>query len=321
MMPEQSDPVTRADLESLLRARRLDRTLTSSLPPLDPHDEYAVGSSGVPGLDAMLGGGFPRGQLSEVVGPRSSGRISLITRLMAAATARHELVALVDVLDMFDVESAGQAGVDLTQLLWIRGQVTAYPGLARDRNERPMEQAIRALALVLGAGSFGLVVFDAGEAPVDPLRRLPFTTWLRLQRMIEGRQTICVLVAGQPMARSSAGLTVKLECGDAHRKFSCRFFSTGAGASAFARYPSGELRRTRRSLGGGGPPPARTIADASPPGSSLDPARDDPGPAEGSAWPQALHHLFDGLDLRVRVIRARARAHEDVCVSLSTTCA
>ena len=42
------------------------------------------------------------------------------------------------------------------------------------------------------------------------LRRLPFTTWLRLQRMLEGRQTVCVLVGPEPMARSSAGLTLQL---------------------------------------------------------------------------------------------------------------
>ena len=77
-------------------------------------------------------------------------------------------------------------------------------------NQRAMEQAVRALALVLSAGNFGLVAFDVGEAPADALRRLPFTTWLRLQRMVEGRQTICVLVGSQPMARSAAGLTVSL---------------------------------------------------------------------------------------------------------------
>lgn len=202
---------TRADLESLLRARRLDRTLTTALPPIDPHDEYAIGPTGVARLDEALGGGFPRGQLSEIVGARSSGRASLLVRLLAAATARGELVALIDALDMFDVESAEAAGVDLSRLLWIRGHVVVHPGPCRDQNQRGMEQAIRALSLVFGAGNFGLVAFDAGEAPADAFRRLPFTTWLRLQRMIEGRQTIGVLVGGAPMARSSAGLTVKLE--------------------------------------------------------------------------------------------------------------
>jgi recombination protein RecA len=202
--------LARAALESLLRARQLDRTLTTTLAPIDPRDTFALAPSGIPGLDAGLGGGFPRGQLSELVGPRSSGRTSLLLRLLAAATARGELTALVDTLDMLDVESASAAGVDLDQLLWIRGHVVSNPGLCRDLNQRALEQAIRALTLVLQAGNFGLIVFDVAEAPVDALRRLPFTTWLRLQRLIEGSQTACVLVGSQPMALSSAGLTLRL---------------------------------------------------------------------------------------------------------------
>jgi hypothetical protein len=202
--------LARADLESLLRARQLDRTLTTSLPPIDPRDEAAVAASGVGALDARLGGGIPRGQLSELVGLRSSGRTSLLVQTLAAATTRGELVALVDALDMFDPESAVAAGVDLARLLWIRGHVVINPGLCRDLNQRAMEQAIRALTLVLQAGNFGLVVLDVAEAPADAVRRLPFTTWMRLQRMVEGSQTACLLVGGQPMARSAAGLTLEL---------------------------------------------------------------------------------------------------------------
>src|SRR5438093_12113274 len=155
--------LARADLESLLRARRLDRTLTTALAPLDPRDESASAASGIAALDARLGGGFPRGHLSELVGPRSSGRTSLMLQLLAAATARGELVALVDALDMLDVESAAAAGVDLDRLLWIRGHVVPNPGLCRDLNQRALEQAVRALTLVLHAGNFGLVAFDVAE--------------------------------------------------------------------------------------------------------------------------------------------------------------
>jgi len=191
-----------------LAARRLDRTLTTSLVPIDPQDEAAIGATTIPSLDAQLGGGFPRGQLSELVGARSTGRTSMLLRMMAAATERGELVALVDALDTLDVSSAAAAGVDLDRLLWIRGHVVSNPGLCRDMNQRAMEQAVRALTLVLQAGNLGLVVLDVGEAPVEALRRLPFTTWLRLQKMVEGRQTMCVIVGNEPMARSSAGLTV-----------------------------------------------------------------------------------------------------------------
>ena len=219
----------RAHLESLLRAKRLDRTLTTSLPPLDPHDELAVAPSGITALDARLGGGFPRGQLSEIVGVRTSGRTSVLLQLLAAATMRGELVALVDALDRFDVASGAAARIDLDRLLWIRGHVVANPGLCRDLNQRALEQAVKAVTLVLQAGNFGVVAFDVADAPPDAIRRLPFTTWLRLQRTIEGSQTLGVLVGSEPMARSSAGLTVQLttkqsERGDAGHRFPGRRF-------------------------------------------------------------------------------------------------
>jgi hypothetical protein len=202
--------LARADLESLLRARRLDRTLTTTIATPDPCDDYAIAPTGITALDAHLGGGFPRGHLSELAGPRSSGRASLMLQLAAAATSRGELVALVDALDMFDVASADAAGVDPGRVLWIRGHVVTNPGMCRDLNQRALEQAIRAFALVLQAGKFGLVLFDAADAPLDAIRRLPFTTWLRLQRLVEGTQTACVLIGAEPMARSSAGLTLRV---------------------------------------------------------------------------------------------------------------
>jgi hypothetical protein len=231
--------LARADLETLLRARRLDRTLTTALPAPNPADEYAIGPTGVDALDQRLGGGLPRGHLSELIGSRTSGRLSVLLAMLAAATQRGELVAVVDALDMLDVASAAAAGVVLDRLLWIRGHVVINPGLCRDLNQRAMEQAIRALSLVLQAGNFGLVALDLAEAPVDAVRRLPFTTWLRLQRMTEGSQTIAVLVGSAPMARSSAGLTIKLDAG-------------GAGAAVNAAVSTGVFGRAahqRRSPG------------------------------------------------------------------------
>jgi recombination protein RecA len=202
--------LARADLESLLRTRQLDRTLTTALPPIDPRDDAAVAASGIGSLDARLGGGFPRGHMSELVGPRSSGRTSLVLQMMAAATARGELVGLVDALDMLDVESAVAAGVDLDRVLWVRGHVVVNPGLCSDLNQRALEQAVRAFTLILQAGNFGLVVLDLAEAPAPAVRRLPFTTWLRLQRIVEGSPTASLIVGAEPMARSSAGLTLEL---------------------------------------------------------------------------------------------------------------
>lgn len=204
-------PLARADLESLLRARKLDRTVSSG-PPLGKAEE-AVAATGITSLDAQLPGGFPRGQVSQLVGPPSSGRTSLLLRMLAAATARGELVALVDALDLFDPTSAGAAGIELDRLLWVRGHVALHPGLCRDRNPRALEQVLKALALILQAGSFSLVVFDVADAPLDEIRKLPFTTWLRLQRILEGSTTACVVVAAHPVARSAGGVTVKLGSG------------------------------------------------------------------------------------------------------------
>src|SRR6266403_3985444 len=75
---------------------------------------------GVTELDALLGGGFPRGSLVELCGPASSGRTSLAYSLLAQATERQEACAFVDVSDSLDPVSLAAAGVELPRLLWIR---------------------------------------------------------------------------------------------------------------------------------------------------------------------------------------------------------
>ena len=42
------------------------------------------------------------------------------------------------------------------------------------------------------------------------LNRLPFTTWMRVQRTIEGSETACLIVGPHPIARSAGGLTLSL---------------------------------------------------------------------------------------------------------------
>src|SRR6266403_550112 len=76
--------------------------------------------SGVRELDAVLGGGFPRGSLVELCGPASSGRTSLAFSLLAKSTERQEACAFVDVSDSLDPLSLAAAGVELPRLLWIR---------------------------------------------------------------------------------------------------------------------------------------------------------------------------------------------------------
>jgi recombination protein RecA len=77
-------------------------------------------STGIAELDAVLGGGFPRGSLVELCGPASSGRTSLAFSLLAEATERQEACAFVDITDSLDPMSLASAGIDLARLLWIR---------------------------------------------------------------------------------------------------------------------------------------------------------------------------------------------------------
>jgi hypothetical protein len=185
-----------AVVEAALRARKLDRTLTTALPARPPADTAAV--TGVARLDETLRGGLPRGQLSEIVGARSSGRTALLLQLVAAAAQRGEIAALVDTFDRLDVASAAAAEIDLDRLLWIRGSAGC------------VERALKALNLVLQAGGFGVVAIDLADAPASALRAVPFTTWLRVQRTIEGSDTACVIVAPQPLGRSAGGVTLAL---------------------------------------------------------------------------------------------------------------
>ncbi len=217
-----------ADLEALLRARKLDRVVAKpgadSFPSLSRGGEPARPDGTVPTgiavLDERLGGGLPRGQISEIAGARSSGRTTLMHAALGAATARGELAALVDALDMFDPESAASCGVVLDRLLWVRGEATAVGGRAGASLglnpqalsvfERLLDRALKAVNLVLQAGGFDLVVLDLAEAPAAVLRRLPFTTWFRLQRTIEGGRTACLVVAPSPMTRSADGASIQL---------------------------------------------------------------------------------------------------------------
>ena len=77
-----------------------------------------------------------------------------------------------------------------------------------------IERAIKAFGLVLQSGGFGIAALDVTDAPPAALSRLPFTTWMRVQRTIEGSETACLLVAPHPLARSAGGLTLSLTGGN-----------------------------------------------------------------------------------------------------------
>src|SRR5688500_9466756 len=233
----------RAAVEALLRERKLDRTLTSTLP--ERLGEDAVAPLDTAALDRGLAGGLPRGQVSEVVGPASSGRTSVAWAALAAATRRGESVALIDTFDRFDPPTAHACGIDLSRLLWVRGQAVSktsgaidpawLPGVRAVNSgspsrvlgamglngpgtfvERVIDRALKSLNLVVQSGVCTMVVMDLIDVPANALRRLPASTWFRVERAIEGSDTAVLILSAIPVARSAGGRSIQLG-GEAQR--------------------------------------------------------------------------------------------------------
>src|SRR3954451_25125631 len=138
----------------------------------------------------------PRGCLTEIVGPASSGRTTLLHTILAAATARGETCALVDADDAFDPATAAAAGVRLDNLVWVRCGANA-------------EAALKAADLLIQGGGFGVVAMDLGDTPPISARRISLTSWFRLRRAVENTPTVFLALARQPNARTCASLTIE----------------------------------------------------------------------------------------------------------------
>jgi hypothetical protein len=147
--------------------------------------------SGIPGVD------LPRGALTEICGAASSGRTSLLLSLLAQATHKLEVCALVDATDAFDPASAAAAGVALDRLLWVRcgGR---------------LPQALTAADWLVTGGGFGVVALDLGDVPSDQMRRIPLSSWYRLRRAVENTPTVLAAIEPEPWAKSCSSLILQL---------------------------------------------------------------------------------------------------------------
>ena len=307
-----------AVLEDALRARKLDRTLTSAIPP--GRGDGQVAPAALTELDASLQGGLPRGQLSELVGSPSSGRTTLLLQVLAAATRRGEIVALVDTFDRLDLASVVAAGVDLDRVLWIRGHAISRAADVGSRPQagigtaglslrpdvlvdRTIERALKALNLVLQAGGFGVVALDLADASPPALHRLPFTTWLRVQRTIEGSETACVLVASQPLGRSAHGLTLAL---DSRTQWAGQ--PTRAGASTAIGTKASTETNTKTNTESN----AESNAETSGRGAVV-------ASRSGARVVSSRSDRLVGLDVTVRVISPRRRVDGDVMIAATAS--
>jgi hypothetical protein len=199
----------REQLEALLDARKLG----GALRPV-----WALGgtnvrvtSTGVPWLDQVLGGGWRQGEISELVGGRSTGKTSVLLASLAAAMAEGGVTAIVDAVDRLDPLGATLgAGVDLNRVLWVRGAAITIEMARPALIEEVVSRAIRAFDLIIRAGGFSLVALDLSDVPSRYVRALPWVTWKRLAYANEGRPTVGLIVGQEPMGRSPRGVSITL---------------------------------------------------------------------------------------------------------------
>src|SRR6185295_3127967 len=154
-------------------------------------------STGIPQIDSFALGGLPRGALTEVFGPASSGRTSFMLSALAHATERQEICALVDTNNSFDPKSASQAEINFERLLWIRCA-------------NNLEHAFKSTDLLLQGGGFGMVVLDLGDVAAKDAKRIISSWWYRFRRTLEATPTALVVIAEESCVRACASLALEL---------------------------------------------------------------------------------------------------------------
>jgi hypothetical protein len=163
-----------------------------------PQAPMSVGTrlvTGLASLDQPIGGGLPKGEITELITPRgSAGSASLIHAFIHGVYRDQYFVALIDGRDSFD--PCALPNSILRQLLWVRCTNAL--------------EAIKAADLLLRDGNFPLVIVDLIFNSAEELRKIPQTTWYRFQRLIESVPTACLILTRYEMV-SSAQLKLVLE--------------------------------------------------------------------------------------------------------------
>jgi len=171
------------------------RTLLAERFPSLPLASNGCLTTGLSTFDQTSGGGLQKGAITELITPHSSsGSASFIAALIHAAHRDRYFLALIDGNDSFDPQPLGN---DLLRhLLWLRCHTTI--------------QAIKSADLLLRDGNFPLVVIDLVLTPAREIRKVPQTSWYRLQRLVEATST-AFLVLTRSNTVSSAQLKVVLD--------------------------------------------------------------------------------------------------------------
>ncbi len=115
--------------------------------------EVAAISTGAINLDAAVGiGGIPRGRITEIYGPESSGKTTLCLHVIANAQRAGGVAAFVDAEHALDIEYARKLGVDVDNLL------VSQPDTG--------EQALEITEVLIRSGAIDVVVIDSVAALV-----------------------------------------------------------------------------------------------------------------------------------------------------------
>ena len=144
-------------------------------------------------LDLALGiGGVPRGRVSEIYGPESSGKTTLCQHIVAEAQARGGLCAYVDMEHALDPSYAARCGVDIDNLY------IAQPDTG--------EQALEIAEALVRSGAIDVVVVDSvaalvpraeiegdmGDAPMGAQARLMSQALRKLSGAIKQSNTAMI---------------------------------------------------------------------------------------------------------------------------------
>ena len=109
--------------------------------------------TGAINLDAAIGiGGIPRGRITEIYGPESSGKTTLCLHVIANAQKAGGICAFVDAEHALDIEYARRLGVDVDNLL------VSQPDTG--------EQALEITETLVRSGALDVVVIDSVAALV-----------------------------------------------------------------------------------------------------------------------------------------------------------
>ena len=110
-------------------------------------------STGAINLDAAIGiGGIPRGRVTEIYGPESSGKTTLCLHVVANAQRGGGVAAFIDAEHALDIDYAKKLGVDVENLL------VSQPDTG--------EQALEICEILVRSGAVDVVVIDSVAALV-----------------------------------------------------------------------------------------------------------------------------------------------------------